>query len=175
MTYRVVLLRTIEGGGEFTRKIYIHYNKAYEFMYNFSKDYIHFETVELCESFINQFGWSYITCICCSGKGFGYMNTAENVERIQRIRRRSRQEEPIRDYPIGQISQRSREPIRDYPIVHKENPHHVDIDIDIEKECCVCLTENARYTPCMHNFCLSCEQQWKRVMNTCPICRTALA
>jgi len=128
-------------------------------MYNFSKDYIHFETVELCESFINQFGWSYISCICCSGKGFGYMNTAENVERIQRIRRRSRQEEPIRDYPIG----------------HKENPHHVDIDIDIEKECCVCLTENARYTPCMHNFCLSCEQQWKRVMNTCPICRTALA
>ena len=47
--------------------------------------FIHFDTTEKCEEFITQFGQSYVTHICCRGKGFGYMNTIVNRRRIQLI------------------------------------------------------------------------------------------
>jgi hypothetical protein len=41
-----------------------------------------------------------------------------------------------------------------------------------EYTCCSCLNENYLLTNCKHNFCMSCQNNWKP--KTCPICRKKL-
>jgi hypothetical protein len=116
--------------------------------------FIHFDTTKKCEEFITQFGISYVTHICCRGKGFGYMNTIVNRTRIQLITRRQnrRQEPSIQEIPIPEIS--------------------LNRDISTELDCTVCLEPNRRFTPCMHNLCIKCEVQLSNKI--CPICRVSL-
>jgi hypothetical protein len=118
-------------------------------------EFIHFDTTEKCEEFINQFGHSYIKHICCSGKGFGYINTIVNRARIRLITRRQNQEqEPsIQDIPIVEISSSER-------------------DISMEIDCTVCLEPSHRFTPCMHNLCIRCEE--RLLYKLCPICRVSI-
>ena len=130
-------------------------------------EFIHFDTTEKCEEFINQFGHSYITHTCCSGKGFGYINTIVNRARIRLITRRQNQEEEpsIQDCDI---------PIP-IPIIidnAQEITSYTNRYISMEIDCTVCLEPSRRFTPCIHNLCITCEE--RLLHKLCPICRVSL-
>jgi len=120
------------------------------------RSFMHFETTDICDSFIRHIGESLIQNRCCSGKGIAY-----NTEYHNRIQNARRNMFPEYTYPIGQRSISNVEPYRDYPI----RQNHKELD----KECCVCLVENRQYTVCSHNLCQKCNE--KLVIRNCPICR----
>ena len=50
----------------------------------------------------------------------------------------------------------------------------VEVVINDQMECCICMDKNTLpwiHTPCGHEFHDDCLQNWKRVNNTCPVCR----
>ena len=127
-----------------------------------NKEFIHFDTIQTCEEFINQFGHANITNICCGGEGFGYINTMVNRARIRLItRRRNRQIEPN---------------IQGCAIIINNNTQEItsytNRDISMEIDCTVCLEPSRRFTPCIHNLCITCEE--RLLHKLCPICRVPL-
>jgi hypothetical protein len=124
------------------------------FNINNNKKFIHFDSEEQCNQFIRLFGRTHVKSICCSGKGFGYINSSEN----NRI---------IRELQANLLRCNTR---IEHTVYIPSPVFKIDMsNNELDKECCVCLIENQEYTACSHNLCRTCNAKLER--RNCPICR----
>lgn len=132
-------------------------------------EFIHFESVYACEIFIGRFGWTNIKRTCCSGKGFSFINTSANYRRILRllVLENGRESQLVHNFTINIRPPNSIQEQEDSIIQTSISP--LRKDMPTETECCVCLSNNNRFTSCMHNLCISCDT--KLGIRICPICR----
>ena len=61
--------------------------------------------------------------------------------------------------------------------VNRSQQQPINICIDEQKECCICMDKNTQEwveTPCVHSFHRECLNSWIQTNRTCPICRSLL-
>uniref|UniRef100_A0A6C0KXB0 RING-type domain-containing protein n=1 Tax=viral metagenome TaxID=1070528 RepID=A0A6C0KXB0_9ZZZZ len=112
-----------------------------------SLEFVHFDCEYECNNFIKSLGRENekkVKSRCCSNKGFGYYPNEYDND-FQQI---------INNYKKYETK--------------KYETKKVIVKNCSDTDCCVCLLKNERFTKCGHNFCITCENSWKK---TCPMCR----